>query len=283
MESEQIQFVRLVGNERRVGSRLAEVSRHWQGERECFLFVSPHDDDAALGAGLFMQLAEREKVPVYVLIVTDGSMGYCTMEEQATITQTRYQESLECYRQLKIPKENLIWLAYPDCRLTLFRGRQPIATEAGQAIGGFVGLQNSFTYYLRKVRPTQCFLATHNDLHPDHQIVYDEFLISVFHAAGEIWPELGQPLEKPPYLNSYAVYCDFAGPPTLQVRTPPSHLETKLGAIAAFRSQKQVSTLVENVRRAGPEEYFRALDFALYHPAHYRTLFDEKPPIEMMH
>jgi len=91
MENEQIQFVRLVGNERRVGSRLAEVSRHWQGDRECFLFVSPHDDDAVLGAGLLMQLAKREKVPVYVLIVTDGSMGYCTMQEQATITQTRYQ------------------------------------------------------------------------------------------------------------------------------------------------------------------------------------------------
>jgi LmbE family N-acetylglucosaminyl deacetylase len=283
MQNGQIQFVRLVGNERRVGSRLADISRHWRGERECFLFVSPHDDDAVLGAGLLMQLARREKVPVHVLIVTDGSMGYCTKEEQATITKTRHRESLACYRVLKVPRENLVWLAYPDCRLTQFRGRQPVAAQDDRGVGGFVGLQNSFTCWLRQIRPTQCFLATRNDLHPDHQIVYDEFLISVFHAAGRIWPELGRPLEKPPYLNTYAVYCDFAAPPTLRVRTPQSYLETKLKAIGAFRSQKQITAVTENIRRAGPEEYFRALDFSLYHPAHYRTMFEEKPSIEMMH
>ena len=49
---EEIEFVRLVGNERRVGSRLASVSQNWQGKQQCFLMISPHDDDAVLGAGL---------------------------------------------------------------------------------------------------------------------------------------------------------------------------------------------------------------------------------------
>ncbi len=93
MQEQGFEFVRLVGNERRVGTTLAGVSRHWQGKKERFLVVSPHDDDAVLGAGLLIQLAKRENVPVHVLIVTDGSMGYCSLEEKDAIIQTRCGES----------------------------------------------------------------------------------------------------------------------------------------------------------------------------------------------
>jgi len=76
---EEFEFIRLVGNERRVASTLQGVSRHWQGDRECFLFISAHDDDVAAGARLLIQLANRENIPVDILIVTDGSMGYCSL------------------------------------------------------------------------------------------------------------------------------------------------------------------------------------------------------------
>jgi hypothetical protein len=39
MKKEEFEFVRLVGNERRVGTTLASVSRHWQGKKERFLVV----------------------------------------------------------------------------------------------------------------------------------------------------------------------------------------------------------------------------------------------------
>ena len=63
---EEIEFVRLVGNERRVGSHLGSVSQNWQGKKQRFLMISPHDDDAVLGAGLLIQLAKREKLRVKV-------------------------------------------------------------------------------------------------------------------------------------------------------------------------------------------------------------------------
>jgi LmbE family N-acetylglucosaminyl deacetylase len=279
---EEIEFVRLVGDERRVGSKLATVSRHWQGDQERFLMVSPHDDDAVLGAGLLMQLAKRENVPVYVLIVTDGSMGYCSEQEKDAIAEIRRRESFECYQSLGIPKKNIVWLGFPDCQLSNHRGRRPAAGDDPVAISGFTGMQNAFTYHLRKIKPTQCFLPTWNDLHPDHRIVYEEFLISLFHAAGNIWPELAEPLETVPYVNTYAVYCDFAEPPTLRMRTPMTYLENKLKAIGAFRSQKQISSLIDNVRHCGPEEYIRTIEFRLYHPANYRTLFEEKKAISMV-
>ncbi len=282
MQQEQFEFVRLVGNERRVGPRLGDVSRHWRDKGERFLMVSPHDDDAVLGAGLLIQLAKRENVPVHILIVTDGSMGYCSIEEKDTIADIRRQETFECYQSLGVPKENIVWLGYPDCRLNAYRGRDLAQAADPLAISGYVGLQNSFTHHLRQIRPTQVFLPTYNDLHPDHRIVYDEFLISLFHSAGNIWPELGNPLEAVPYVNTYAVYCDFLAPPTLRMRTPGSYLDDKLKAIGAFRSQKQISSLIENVRHCGPEEYIRAIDFKLYHPAGYRNMFEEKTSIPMV-
>lgn len=279
---EEFELVRLLGNERRVGSKLASVSRHWQGKKERFLMISPHDDDAVLGVGLLIQLAKRENVPVHILIVTDGSMGYCSAKEKDTIAEIRRNESLECYQSLGVLKKNIIWLGFPDCGLNNYHGRNPAEPDSNLAISGFTGLQNTFTYYLRKIKPTQCFLPTHQDLHPDHRIIYEEFLISLFHAAGNIWPELGKPLSSVPYVHTFAVYCDFAAPPTLRMRTPVSYLEKKLKAISAFRSQKQISSLIENVRHCGPEEYIRAIEFKLYHPSSYRNQFEEKKAIKVV-
>ena len=132
--SDNIEFVRLVGTERRVGDTLQSVSRHWKDGEECFLMISPHDDDVVLGAGLLMQLAKRENIPVYILIVTDGSMGYCSDQEKDSISDIRTQETFDCYQSLGIPKENIIWLSFPDCRLNYHRGRMHAAPDCPMAI-----------------------------------------------------------------------------------------------------------------------------------------------------
>ncbi len=119
-----VEFIRLVGSERREGDTLVSVSKHWQGDKEKFLFVSPHDDDVVLGAGLFIQLAQRENVPVYILIVTDGSMGYCSEEQRDRISEIRQKETYQCYKSLGVPEENIIWMGFPDCRLSYYRGRR---------------------------------------------------------------------------------------------------------------------------------------------------------------
>ena len=273
--SEEFEVVRLVGDERRVASTLSGVSRHWQGGRECFLFINPHDDDVVIGAGLLVQLARKENVPVHILIVTDGSMGYCSAEEKPSIAQIRRKETFDCYQMLGIPKENIVWLGYPDCRLNSYRGRRPAQRSDETAIADFVGLQNSFTYHIRKTRPTQCFLPTSNDLHPDHKITHEEFLISIHHAPGAIWPELGGPIEKIPYVHEIACYCNFPSPPHLQIRTSQALLEKKLAALGAFRSQRQIQAEIDIIKNAGPVEYIRDLHFKLYTPEIYRHLFEE--------
>jgi hypothetical protein len=60
MQEEEFELVRLVGNERRVGVTLAHVSRHWQGKKERFLIISPHDDDDVLGTAAPAQHAKQQ-------------------------------------------------------------------------------------------------------------------------------------------------------------------------------------------------------------------------------
>jgi len=232
MAKSQFEFIRLVESERRVGPTLASVSRHWREAEQCFLFLSPHDDDVVIGGGLMILAALDEGVPVHVAIVTDGAMGYCSMAEKGRISDIRKKESFDAYTLLGVPKAHIHWLGYPHCQLTRYQGRVPAAPGDPAASHGFTGLQSTLTELLRTVRPTQVFLPTSADLHSDHRIVHSELVISCFHAAGAIWPEMGEPLEGPPYLHEMAVYCNFPTPPRLQLRAPVAAFRKKLAAIA---------------------------------------------------
>jgi len=278
--AKQFEFVRLVGAERRVGPTLASVSRHWRQKEECFLFISPHDDDVVIGGGLTILSALKEKVPVHAAIVTDGSQGYCSMEEKPNISEIRKREAFAAFRTLGVPRKNVAWLGFPDNQLYRFQGRRPATEDDPVQSHGYTGLQHVFTELLRRVRPNQVFVPTAADLHPDHVLIHQELLISCFHAAGEIWPELGEPLERLPYIHELAVYCNFPSAPMLRIHAPTWAMQRKLRAIAQFKSQKMISRLLEIVERGGPWEYLRSLDFSLYNPGVYRDMFDEPPRIK---
>lgn len=275
MAKRQYEFVRLVKDERRVGPTLASVSRHWRQAEERFLFVSPHDDDVVVGGGLMIQSALKEKVPVHVAVVTDGAMGYCSMAEKDGISEIRRKETYAALKVLGVRKKNVHWLGFPDCQLACYQGRRQAGENDPGQVQGYTGLQNAFTELIRRVRPNQIFLPTASDLHPDHRIVHSEMLISCFHATGEIWPELGEPLKVLPYVHELAVYCNFPTPPKLQILAPESALRRKLDAIGQFRSQKQIKSLVEIVKRGGPVEYLRPVEFSLYNASVYSEMFEE--------
>lgn len=283
MARQSYEFVRLVENERRVGPTLASVSRHWQQDRERFLFLSPHDDDVVIGGGLLLQAALKEKVPVHVAVVTDGSQGYCTLKEKDTISEIRREELYQSMKVLGVKKSNVHWLGFPDCQLARFQGRRPATKDDPVQSHGYTGLQQTFVELLRRVRPNQIFLPTFTDLHPDHRIVHSEMLISIFHATGSIWPELGKPLKDVPYVHEMAVYCNFPSAPRLRVTAPRTAFQKKLDAIGCFQSQKQIGSLVEGVRNGGPVEYIRPYEFELYHPYIYRDMFDEPPQMHRMY
>jgi len=258
----------------RSSSNLADILLDWQGENERWLFVAPHDDDIVLGAGLTLLAGVHHQVDIACIVATDGRMGYCHLEQQHTIAAIRQAETLESFKRLGIPNDRLLMLNYPDGSLCSHAGRR-FATKADTAtnIAGATGLQNSFTWALRSFQPNRVFLSVHTDLHPDHKMVHHEFLISVFHAQGAIWPELGSPIPAIPRLYEYATYSDYASPPDLRIQVSDDVLERKLEAFAVYKSQKQADLVLQNLRQAGPQEYIREMAFDLIQPQKYDAMF----------
>jgi LmbE family N-acetylglucosaminyl deacetylase len=271
MSESSFQFTRLEDGNKIRSTDLREIVGAG-ATSETWLFVSPHDDDVPLSSGLLMQAARNAGIDVRALIVTDGSLGYCTLEQRDSISEIRRTETYESYQILGVAKEKVQYIGYPDGGLGRWCGRRR-ALPNEPAIEGYTGLSNAFTWHLRNTRPQRVFVPTRADLHPDHQITNNELMISLFHAAGAIWPELGAPLADAPRVYELAVYCDFPQPPTLQVEATADAFEKKLRAIAAYRSQVQIARLVEIIRKAGPFEYVREMNFRFYSPAHYRGLF----------
>ncbi len=263
-------FTRLENGLKKRTDKLAEVIEG-SVPGATWLFVSPHDDDLCIGAGLTMQAARQTGIDVQVLIVTDGRLGYCRAEHRDTIAKIRRAETYESFEMLGIARDRVTYINYPDGGLTSYIGRRA-ARNLEPAIEGYVGLQNAFTYYLREFRPTCVFVPTPTDLHPDHQITHNELLISLFHASGDIWPELGAPLAVP-QLFELAIYCDFADAPNLEVRGNDDVFQHKLRSIEAYRSQLQIASLVDTIRQDGPYEYLRDVHFRLYSSKKYRPLF----------
>ncbi len=256
-----------------VTSNIAEMLPDWKGDGECWMFISPHDDDVVTAAGLTFLAGLAEGVQVHAVITTDGRMGYCRLPQRRTISKIRREESQKSFEILGLPPDNLHFLGFPDCNLNNYRGRHFTTIGDPTEMEGASGMQNAFPHILRQVRPNRVFLPTSTDLHPDHQIVNQEVLISLFHAQGKIWPELGEPIETVPAVYEYATYCDFPEPPQIRIETPPSMLETKLAGISAYASQEQIELLIQVQRDIGPIEYIREVHFNVYSPRQYHSLF----------
>lgn len=243
------------------------------GDEARLLFVAPHDDDAVLGSGMLLRAARNEGLEAHVVVVTDGRMGYCRLEDRDDIVGIRRRETEAAMEALGGPY--LHFLDYPDCDLDRHTGRRRALEPNPAAEGGHTGLQNSFTALLRRLTPTHVVVPTGADYHPDHQCVHRELLISLFHAYGTVWPELGTPLQGLPRLYESAVYCDFPAPPTVQLEGDAALFEAKLTALEAYTSQEQIAALVTGVRDAGPFEYFREAPFTLYDSRRHRHRFGE--------
>ncbi|MGA2500983.1 MAG: PIG-L family deacetylase [Tepidisphaeraceae bacterium] len=266
------QYTRLEDGRKTRFTDLAAAINSKNPRAERWMFVSPHDDDACLGGGLWIAAAVQSGFEVEVLIVTDGRMGYCSIDQIARIIQTRRAETIESCGMLGVPPAHVQYIGYPDGGLYGLQGRRPAAPGEND-IHRYVGLQNAMTHHLREFRPTAVFVPTSADLHPDHQITNRELMISLFHASGAIWPELGEPIAQVPRVFEMAVYCDFPEPPNLEVRASEAMFEKKLKSIAAFRSQLQIDQLVANVRAAGAYEYTREMKFRFYSADTYKPMF----------
>ncbi len=271
MES-QVQFTRLVGDRKERTPNLLELLSIDHPSEARWLCVGAHDDDVAGGEGMWVAAAARAGIRVDVLIATDGRMGYCSLAERDNIVRVRKAEMEASLALLGVPADRIHYIDYPDADLYGWQGRRP-AGPGEPAIEGHVGLQNALTWHLRRIRPTHLLLPTPTDLHPDHRIVHQEMMISIYHAQGVIWPELGPPVEQLPIVYESATYSDFNRPPNLELKGDEALFDLKLRALGEFRSQAQIELFLAQVRSGGPFEYLCEFAYPFYSPDHYKALF----------
>ena len=265
-------FTRLINNRPHRYDDLSSLMGTSDVTRETWLFVGAHDDDICIGAGFWLQAAVQAGVDVRALIVTDGRMGYCTPEQQPHIVEIRHRETLVSFEILGLEAEKIIFFGYPDNDLVVHQGRRQARSEP-YAIGGYTGLQNSFTWVLRQLQPDRIFVPAESDTHPDHKIAYTELMISIFHATGAIWPELGAPLAQPPMIYESAIYEDFRTLPNLELSADDLAYERRMQSVLAYESQAQIESVIAEIEALGPYEYLYEHPFPQYRPAQYRKLF----------
>jgi LmbE family N-acetylglucosaminyl deacetylase len=136
------------------------------------LIVAPHMDDEVLGCGGIMHM-HTDKTQVYCLYATDGARSPApllpwTGSIDPDITERRRQEAMEVLDDVGIPRENSIFLDFPDGRLM----KNTLSFKARLA------------EQLARIEPAIILVPFRYDLHADHVAVYRAARDVVLDSAG---------------------------------------------------------------------------------------------------
>lgn len=225
---------------------------------EPWLFVSPHDDDALIGAACWLQAIGAN---AHVAIVTDGSMGFGETAQAATIASRRRNEAAAAYAEAGVTR--LHRLEYPDGSLARHTGS---VMQGGKP----AGLDCDLTRLYRALKPAHVVTTDPADWHPDHRATFDSARMALFHARAEIWLELGAVLQHMPALYSFAVYAPPAGPPDYCLQAGPALVARKARAMAKFGSQQGI---LAQLSGHGATEYLWRVSTQPFDPSAWAALF----------
>ncbi len=93
---------------------------------ETVAFLSPHDDDAVLGAGCLIQAVAAAGGNPLVLVFCRGDAGYTTVEAKAAIVAVRREETLRAYTSLGVGESDILSFDVPDFALLDTLARRPV-------------------------------------------------------------------------------------------------------------------------------------------------------------
>lgn len=157
---------------------ISTIFPDWSGSSEKVCIMSPHDDDALIGAGYAICSALQNGAEVFVFIFCSGNAGYSKPEQKDEIVRIRETETQNAYNRLGIKKENIIRFGYSD-----FSVLQNIGWRLNN------GKDGSFKEVLTKLREfkiTRVLAPNHYREHIDHLAVN---LIGSFDS-----PQSGDPI-----------------------------------------------------------------------------------------
>lgn len=213
------------------------------GKDEVLAVMSPHDDDAILGAGYAMMAAKAAGADVYVVIFCRGDAGYSTVEEKDTIEAVRQRETVDCYERMGIPADHILRLGFPDF--------SAIGNIGWQKATGEVGDMPTLLRFLREKLVTRVMIPNHYHEHIDHLAAHLMSSYDVPQAGDAALVDHGTPHAVRSTLQ-YSVWADLDpedalvhGRPTNlranRILAVDAEIEKKIDdAIEAYVSQKEV-------------------------------------------
>jgi hypothetical protein len=132
----------------------------WVNKDERVIVLSPHDDDAILGAGYAMLASKANGAEVYVFIMCDGSAGYSQPLQKETIVSIRRTETRCAYQSLSVDPDHILHFDYPDFSLGFYLG--------WKLPDGSPGTMQKLLPVLREYRPTRLLVPNDFYEHTDH-------------------------------------------------------------------------------------------------------------------
>ena len=170
------------------------------GKNEVLAVMSPHDDDALIGAGYAMLAAKAAGADVYIVIFCRGDAGYSTVEEKDTIEAVREAETVECYKRLGIDADHILRLGFPD-----FSAFCNIGWEKADGTPGDMPVILEF---FRNKKVTRVMVPNHHREHIDHTAAHIMSSFDVPQAGDAALVDHGTPHAVKSVLE-YSVWADL--------------------------------------------------------------------------
>ena len=171
------------------------------GRNEVLAVMSPHDDDAVIGAGYAMLAAKRAGAEVSVVIFCRGDAGYSTVEEKETIERVRCKETLDCYQRMGIPADHILRMNFRD-----FSAFGNIGWEKAD---GKPGDMPRLLRFLRDKKVTRVMVPNHHREHIDHTATHIMGSFNAPQAGDCALVDCGAPHAVRSVLE-YSVWADLA-------------------------------------------------------------------------
>lgn len=209
------------------GARSGDIGVLFPGwtKGETVAFLSPHDDDAALGAGYLARAVKKAGGRPLVLVFCRGDAGYSKAAEKRTIVARRRREAVAAYALLGVPEEDIVFFDRPD--LSLMGHVDRLMPD------GRKGVVEDLIGVLRARRAARVVFTSPHCENWDHTAVYMLGMYVTPQAGDPILADLGAPSPVVSMLV-YSVWGDLAP------RTDGAALRADLGILAEDRDEQAV-------------------------------------------
>jgi LmbE family N-acetylglucosaminyl deacetylase len=211
---------------------------------ESIIILSPHDDDALLGAGYAIIAALQSGARVHVVIFHAGDAGYSIAAEKETIIATRRLETIAAYKVLGLRESNITRLELPDFSGNAYVGHKKPG-KGNEAIEA--GTFRQMLVLLRKLKATRVLAANGFREHIDHVAVADTGIFYTPQVGDPVVVDWAEPWPVKTFME-YSVWGGFDPVESMRRNAAPDALPANRVIVAPDPIEQQVQAALREYR-----------------------------------